>query len=255
MTSAHHQKLRTNREILTSGKSYVSKKKKSHSVEEVLFDKDSRLDFLTGFHKRKVERQKKAQDFIKEQERQMRIEERKRVRDERKKDMEGQLIKLKESMKEVGDYVGSDNENDIDSKEEEEEEEWNGFDEEEESVDKENKNSTDEEGNIKPILRRKTAEETLNFEDETQVEIESLEPNENFEFLAKLNHVKLEKSEKVLNDSINRANKYAKFLGIEDTTNKTNSNKVSKKKKKFRYLTKNERRENQRKANRNKYRK
>ena len=62
--------------------------------------------------------------------------------------------------------------------------------------------------------------------------------------------MKLEKSEQILDQSIERAKKYAKFLGVEEK-----SGNKSKKNKKFRYLTKNERRQNQRKANNNKRRK
>lgn len=82
------------------------------------------------------------------------------------------------------------------------------------------------------------------------VEIETLEPNENFAYLAEVNNVKLEQSEKVLKQSITRATKYAKFLGMGD-----DEDSKKKKKKKFRYLTKGERRVNQMKANANKRRK
>ena len=82
----------------------------------------------------------------------------------------------------------------------------------------------------------------------TTVELETLEPNDNFEYLAQLNNVKLEKAEKVLKQSINRATKYAKFLGVDE------KQKKKPRVKKFRYLTKNERRINQRKANDNKRR-
>ncbi|KAM9918356.1 hypothetical protein OXX80_012988, partial [Metschnikowia pulcherrima] len=48
---------RSNRDILTGGSKYRNKQAKKYGVEEVVFDKNSRHDFLTGFHKRKVERQ------------------------------------------------------------------------------------------------------------------------------------------------------------------------------------------------------
>lgn len=69
---------RTNREILTGGKKYAQKQAKKYGVDEVVFDKDSRQEYLTGFHKRKLQRQKKAQDYNKEQDRLARIEERKK---------------------------------------------------------------------------------------------------------------------------------------------------------------------------------
>nr|7NAF_5 Chain 5, Ribosomal RNA-processing protein 17 [Saccharomyces cerevisiae BY4741] len=82
-----------NRQILTRGK-----QSKKFGTDEVTFDKDSRLDYLTGFHKRKLQRQKKAQEFIKEQERLRKIEERQKIRQERKEVMEEQLKTFKESL-------------------------------------------------------------------------------------------------------------------------------------------------------------
>lgn len=234
---------RSNREILTRGKNYVTKQAKKFGADEVTFDKDSRLDFLTGFHKRKVARQKKAQEFHKEQERLQKIEERKKVRDERKQQIEEQLKQFKAGL----DLDISDDDEEESKKKKEkkeklkklEEEEWEGIKSDEE----------DEEGedSVKPILKKKNTEYT----DNTVVEVETLEPNENFEYLAQVNNVKLEQSEKVLNQSITRATKYAKFLGMGDDEDK----KKKKSKKKFRYLTKGERRVNQMKANANKRRK
>ncbi|CEP62868.1 rRNA-processing protein RRP17 LALA0_S06e05688g [Lachancea lanzarotensis] len=233
---------RSNRQILTQGKNYVAKQAKKFGADEVTFDKDSRLDYLTGFHKRKLERQKKAQDFNKEQARQLKVEERKKLRDQRRKDAEEQMRKFKETMKEVGDYIGSDND-DFDSEKQDQDENndkedadanevpWDGFSDHE-----------DGENGVRPILKKSQQ----HYEDDTLVDIEPLEPNENFAYIASRNNVKLEKSAEVLDESIERAAKYAKFLGMDDKP---------KKKKKFRYLTKAERRHNQKKANTNKRRK
>ncbi len=50
-----------------------SKKRKiDHKIEEISFDNDARADYLTGFHKRKVQRAKQAQ-----------VENEKKARDER----------------------------------------------------------------------------------------------------------------------------------------------------------------------------
>ncbi|SCU88846.1 LANO_0D03246g1_1 [Lachancea nothofagi CBS 11611] len=227
---------RTNRQILTQGKGYVAKQAKKYGADEVNFDKDSRLDYLTGFHKRKVERQKKAQDFNKEQDRQFKIEERRKMREQRQKKADEQLKKFKESMKEVGDYLGSDEEQGIDEDE--------GDDKQTELIeDSDAENSWDgfSDDGVKPILKKSQQV----YEDDTEVDIEPLEPNENFEYLANINNVKLERSVKVLDESIERAAKYAKFLGMDDKP---------KKKKKFRYLTKQERKHNQKKADNNKRR-
>ncbi|SCU88748.1 LAMI_0D11188g1_1 [Lachancea mirantina] len=225
----------SNREILSKGKNYVQKQAKKFGADEVTFDRDSRLEYLTGFHKRKVERQKKAQEFAKEQERQNKIEERRKLREQRKQDAEEQFTKFKNSMKEVGDYIGSDGEDESlrvqPGENSDNEGSWTGFSDDGDST-----------NGVKPILKRTRDV----YDDDTQVDIEPLEPNDNFEYLARANNVRLERSEKILDESIDRAAKYAKFLGMDDKP---------KKKKKFRYLTKAERRENQRKANSNKRRK
>lgn len=229
---------KTNRQLLTKGKNYATKQLKKFGADEVGFDKDSRLDYLTGFHKRKLERRKKAQESIKEQERQLKIEERKKVRDDRKKQMDEQMKRFKETLDIQAEIEemrnGNKSLNDTKDEENESDGSWGGFSEDE------------DESSVKPILKTNVLGTAI-YADETVVEVESLEPNENFEFLAKTNNVELAKSEKILDESITRAKKYAKFLGMDDSKDK-------KKKKKFRYLTKNERKNNQRKAYQNKHR-
>ena len=50
------------------------------AVEEVLFDPAARKDYLTGFHKRKVQRTKAAREAAAEKARQEKIEDRKKAR-------------------------------------------------------------------------------------------------------------------------------------------------------------------------------
>lgn len=237
---------RSNRQILTKGKSYANKQARKFGAAEVTFDKDSRLDYLTGFHKRKLERQKKAREFNKEQDRLAKIEERKKIRDERKEQMDKQMRKFKEGL-EIEADIQEEIDNAINGKKdaESDNESWDGFSDDD-------KEDTDSSSGVKPILKPNQVSAAV-YEDETTVEVESLEPNENFEYLAKINNVKLETSEKVLDQSITRAKKYAKFLGMGETED-DDGKKKKKKQKKFRYLTKNERKENQRKAYRNKHR-
>ncbi|EDO14867.1 hypothetical protein Kpol_363p7 [Vanderwaltozyma polyspora DSM 70294] len=254
---------RSNRQILTQGEKYLNKKLKKFGTDEVTFDKDSRLDFLTGFHKRKVQRQKKAQEFIKEQERQAKIEERKKIRDERKNDFEGKMKEFERNMAlQFDSELDDDSEDDEDKEkksksktktkkkqgkdENDDYENWEGFGSEEEGSQDDDK--------VRPILKKQILDKSVYGED-TTVEIESLEPNDNFEYLAKVNNVKLEKAEKILNESITRATKYAKFLGMSDKDEENKVKKAKQKKKKFRYLTKTERKVNQIKANSNKRRK
>lgn len=216
---------RSNRQILTQGKKYANKKLKKFGTDEVAFNKDDRLEYLTGFHKRKLQRQKKAREFNQEQDRLTRIEERKNMRDERKRQLEERLQDFKKGL----DLAVSDDE-EIEDKEEE----WEGF-----SDDGDDEST---EPSVKPILK------TV-YTDDSSVSVETLEPNDNFAYLAKVNNVNLSESEKILTQSISRAGKYAKFLGMADK-----DDKPKQKKKKFRYLTKNERKANQYKANANKRR-
>ena len=55
------------------------KRKVVHAVDEVSFDNDARAEYLTGFHKRKVQRQKHAQEIAAQKARQERNEFRKQV--------------------------------------------------------------------------------------------------------------------------------------------------------------------------------
>ena len=49
------------------------------AVEEVVFDPSARFDYLTGFHKRKVQRTKQAKEVAAEKARLERIDDRKKV--------------------------------------------------------------------------------------------------------------------------------------------------------------------------------
>lgn len=249
--------IRSNREILTGGKKYHQKQIKKYGVEEVVFDKAAREDFLTGFHKRKVERQKKAQAYHKEQERKARVEERKQLREEEKKKFEEQLEQLRELRELLSKYeLGFEDDETPNGKskkleEKSDEDEWTGFTEE--TGKEESLADDDDEEPVKGILQKKEVykfdrnsnDGNLVVDGETEVVIESLEnphiaaiTNRSIEALAKANNVNLDKSEEVLEDSIQRAKNYAKLCGVE---------KPKQKKKKFRYLTKAERRENNRK--------
>ncbi|KAI5951400.1 hypothetical protein KGF54_004474 [Candida jiufengensis] len=256
--------VRHNREILTGGKNYAQKQSKKHAVNEVVFDKESRQEYLTGFHKRKLQRQKKAQEYNKEQERLAKIEERKQMRDERKQNLESQLKDFKEKAKEIaminGDLKGDDDD-EVNGflNAGEDEEEWSGFNEEEggeengdqEEEDKEESNNSTIP--LKGILHHKEIYEqndqiSNEFGDETTVTIESIDhPLQNgttssLEEKAKSNNVNLSNSDAILEKSIKRAKNYAVLCGVSKP-----SKDNKKPKKKFRYLSKAERRENTRK--------
>lgn len=237
---------RSNREILTGGKKYHTQQGKKFGVDEVVFDKDSRKEYLTGFHKRKLQRQKKAQEYIKEQERLAKVEERRQLREERKKDLENQMKGFQETVERIT-KLGSD-----DEAEDGEGDYWSGF-------------GSDDEAAVNPqpkgilhhqeIYTREKSDVLPDIgaiiDDETTVTVESLDnpiiksvQEANFEAIARANNVNLNKSQDVLNDSIKRAKNYAVVCGVAKPSAK---DQIKKKKKKFRYLTKTERRDNNRK--------
>ena len=55
------------------------KRKVSDKVEEVTFDSAARQEFLTGFHKRKVQRSRHAQEVAEKKAQEIKRAERKRV--------------------------------------------------------------------------------------------------------------------------------------------------------------------------------
>jgi len=56
------------------------KRKTTHKIEEITFDKDARTEYLSGFRKRKQARIKEAKEIAAKKEREERIEMRKQVR-------------------------------------------------------------------------------------------------------------------------------------------------------------------------------
>lgn len=242
---------RTNREILTGGKKYQQKQAKKFGVDEVVFDRASRQEYLTGFHKRKLERKKKAQEYHKEQERLAKISERKQLRDERQRTFEEQLKQVNEAKS-----LNIDSDQDDENEDKKEDigadsvtKEWSGFGE-----DNEESSSSDDDTPVKGILLRKTVykiedPETLGdavVDDETTVTVETLEnPRDAYiaqtslDAIAKANNVNLNKLEEILEKLITRAKNYAVVCGVS---------KPKTKKKKFRYLTKSERQANNKKA-------
>jgi ribosomal RNA-processing protein 17 len=58
----------------------VKKRKRHHTIEEIKFDDAARAEYLTGFHKRKLQRAKNAQEQAAKQAREDKILARKQVR-------------------------------------------------------------------------------------------------------------------------------------------------------------------------------
>ncbi|KAI1934683.1 hypothetical protein LOZ66_005843 [Ophidiomyces ophidiicola] len=93
-------------------------------VEEILFDNESRHDYLTGFHKRKVQRAKHAQEAAEKKAKDERREHRRKIREERQAELQ---IVLDESRRRIEELQNSPNPDDMRNSNAEEDEEWGGF--------------------------------------------------------------------------------------------------------------------------------
>ncbi|KAL3418216.1 nucleolar protein nop25 [Phlyctema vagabunda] len=92
-----------------------SKKRRTNNsaIEEISFDFDARAEYLTGFHKRKVQRAKAAQEQAAKLAREERITTRKQLREERKQELEEHVEAVNALLKDIntpGESIGSDGE-------------------------------------------------------------------------------------------------------------------------------------------------
>lgn len=89
--------MRDNAAILTAGSKAYAKKRKARKeqVEEVSFDPDARRTFLTGFHKRKVQRRERAIAQAKAKEREEHLEMRREKREQRKEMLAQKIMESK----------------------------------------------------------------------------------------------------------------------------------------------------------------
>ncbi|KAM5342722.1 hypothetical protein ACJ41O_013688 [Fusarium nematophilum] len=100
-----------------------SKKRKTASaVEEINFDNDARQEYLTGFHKRKQQRIKNAQEEATKKARQEKIEMRKQIREERRREVEEHVQTVNKLLQE-SEVAGAVEQ----ESEEEASDEWDGF--------------------------------------------------------------------------------------------------------------------------------
>ncbi|GAP87675.1 putative rRNA processing protein Rrp17 [Rosellinia necatrix] len=102
------------------------KRKRHHTIEEIKFDNEARADYLTGFHKRKLQRIKHAQEQAAEQARQEKIEARKQIREDRKREVEEHVQGVQNALKQAAQagYIDSDGDGTSDDGTTEE---WGGF--------------------------------------------------------------------------------------------------------------------------------
>ncbi|KAM4055943.1 nucleolar protein 12 (25kDa) domain-containing protein [Hirsutella rhossiliensis] len=99
------------------------KRKTTSSVQEITFDDGARQEYLTGFHKRKLERVKHAQEQAAKQARQEKLDARKQLRDERRREVEEHVQTVNRLLRESGAVVDPVEAEPNDG----DEDEWGGF--------------------------------------------------------------------------------------------------------------------------------
>ncbi|CAK7274924.1 hypothetical protein SEPCBS57363_006413 [Sporothrix epigloea] len=102
------------------------KRKAEFAIEEISFDNTARSDYLTGFHKRKVQRQKHAQEIASEKARQEKIAFRKELKVQRQKDVEEHVRQVNEALRQAR-MAGGEEVTDAEEEEEEDGQEWSGI--------------------------------------------------------------------------------------------------------------------------------
>ncbi|KAL2860883.1 rRNA-processing protein RRP17 [Aspergillus lucknowensis] len=105
-----------------------SKKRKLNSqVEEVKFDPAARQQFLTGFRKRKQQRIRHAQEIAEQKVREAKREERRKMREERTAEFERALEEHRRQLKKLREEEGSDDDDDNASNDNDDGDEWDGI--------------------------------------------------------------------------------------------------------------------------------
>ncbi|KAI9754211.1 MAG: hypothetical protein M4579_004808 [Chaenotheca gracillima] len=100
----------------------TKKRKKTSAVEEVTFDFGAREEYLTGFHKRKLQRAKFAQDVAAKKEREEKLEDRRKLREGRKEEARQHVETVNAMLR----RAAKENES-SDDETSSEYEEWDGF--------------------------------------------------------------------------------------------------------------------------------
>ncbi|KKA28812.1 hypothetical protein TD95_002830 [Thielaviopsis punctulata] len=100
------------------------KKKRKSTIEEIVFDRETRQEYLTGFHKRKLQRQKLAKEIAAKREKQEKLLFRKQLREDRQRQVE-EHVRTVEAMLKEHQMAGN-----IDS-DDEANQEWSGIEDSE----------------------------------------------------------------------------------------------------------------------------
>ncbi|KKZ65803.1 hypothetical protein EMCG_01188 [[Emmonsia] crescens] len=103
-----------------------------NAIPEILFDPSARAEYLTGFHKRKLQRAKHAQENAEKRAKEEKREQRKRIREERRAELERAIAENRTVMREISRAAagesGSDDEDDEEAQENNNmDEEWEGI--------------------------------------------------------------------------------------------------------------------------------
>ncbi|ETR97906.1 hypothetical protein M419DRAFT_48402, partial [Trichoderma reesei RUT C-30] len=102
-------------------------KKRKYGVEQVSFDFDARHEYLTGFHKRKQQRIKQAQEEAAKRAREERLRTRAQIREERKREVEQHVEHVNKLLRESGAIEADDTEEQSGEEAEANDGEWDGF--------------------------------------------------------------------------------------------------------------------------------
>lgn len=206
----------SNVQRLTRGDRKYAAKKQAKTVPEVTFDADARKDFITGFHKRKLARQAEGRRKAEELNRQARLAERRRIREDRQKSISKGMERLEDAERIIEGKIAPAAEPAADT----DDEEFKGFDE------------------SSGILKRRDVaygNSNVTFEEV------NLDP-----------YVDMGRSEEVLDESTLKAHEYATYVqSVEDQQRQAQEQqRRAQKKRKFRYLPKRERQQQNRKNRR-----
>ncbi|KAK6832919.1 nucleolar protein 12-domain-containing protein [Apiospora arundinis] len=102
------------------------KRKNTHTIEEITYDPESRSEYLTGFHKRKLQRVKNAQEQAAKQARQEKIDARREHRESRRQEVANH-VKTVEALLRTADRAGGVDSDDEAEDDESKNEEWDGL--------------------------------------------------------------------------------------------------------------------------------
>ncbi|KAI9046490.1 hypothetical protein LZ554_009237 [Drepanopeziza brunnea f. sp. 'monogermtubi'] len=117
---------RPRKPLLSSHPPNKRRKTEHHKVEEINFDDTSRADYLTGFHKRKVQRAKRAREEEAKKGREERVLMRRQLREERKQELEEHVSAINAALRAVGDPDVTSSDSDSDA--------WHGFSDDDEKA-------------------------------------------------------------------------------------------------------------------------